>query len=553
MLRASCAARIARCQDSLRHVQPEAVRQWHSVVLSSFTSFSPEIPTSPPAKVSLTEVTQVLKIQCHCPACGQSFGSTHALHVHIGKAHPELQFRKERNTTLKNKRVDDFRKHSVCGRPQCRHCGKKFHGWPAFMGHFSQRACPILYQTHIISATMREECPESIGVSATTGEVEQAHSLPAQGAFAPGELTVEPAYPPPPTPLFHRPALQALANQGDLKLLAAAMADCQRSLSDVVSRGGPASAAAQGGGGRVCELRVLHEDASEGQPAASHNRASLAGDSQDLLDMDDEAGRPKRAAPATALGATPVPLTIGEQPAKYTRGEAKGDTKGDQRNEAGAAEANEQAAAAPAMGQLEQRLSPVARQAGGKPRSKDEEIAALRELVKALARLALRMEDSLAITMLDSEFVIFLQTSVTENPWSITDSLFKVASSWKSQKDSQPETLTQPLRSILFHAMVTGLQLQLAQMEENEQVRQRAQEMGLLESGDVYPYLQWSAEHKKHVKANLEPLEPYAHADVKVNVELMLRLSIFPNTISRFHALRRHTESLSSEVLYPSC
>ena len=90
------------------------------------------------------------------------------------------------------------------------------------------------------------------------------------------------------------------------------------------------------------ELRVLHEDASEGQPAASHNRASLAGDSQDLLDMDDEAGRPKRAAPATALGATPVPLTIGEQPAKYTRGEAKGDTKGDQRNEAGAAEANEQ-------------------------------------------------------------------------------------------------------------------------------------------------------------------------------------------------------------------
>ena len=195
----------------------------------------------------------------------------------------------------------------------------------------------------------------------------------------------------------------------------------------------------------------------------------------------------------------------------------------------------------------------MARQAGGKPRSKDEEIAALRELVKALARLALRMEDSLAITMLDSEFVIFLQTSVTENPWSITDSLFKVASSWKSQKDSQPETLTQPLRSILFHAMVTGLQLQLAQMEENEQVRQRAQEMGLLESGDVYPYLQWSAEHKKHVKANLEPLEPYAHADVKVNVELMLRLSIFPNTISRFHALRRHTESLSSEVLYPSC
>ena len=227
MLRASCAARIARCQDSLRHVQPEAVRQWHSVVLSSFTSFSPEIPTSPPAKVSLTEVTQVLKIQCHCPACGQSFGSTHALHVHIGKAHPELQFRKERNTTPKNKRVDDFRKHSVCGRPQCRHCGKKFHGWPAFMGHFSQRACPILYQTHIISATMREECPESIGVSTTTGEVEQAHSLPAQGAFAPGELTVEPAYPPPPTPLFHRPALQALANQGDLKLLAAAMADCQ--------------------------------------------------------------------------------------------------------------------------------------------------------------------------------------------------------------------------------------------------------------------------------------------------------------------------------------
>ena len=178
-------------------------------------------------------------------------------------------------------------------------------------------------------------------------------------------------------------------------------------------------------------------------------------------------------------------------------------------------------------------------------RNKDDEIQRLKHLLQAMARLVLRLEDSLAITQLDSEFVIFFQTGVTKNPWSITDPLFRVASNWKQQKEADPASLSQPLRSILFHAMVTALQGQLEQVEKDPAVRQRATELGLLED-ETYPYLQWDAERRQHQKASMQP---YSQADLRANVNLMLQLSIFPNTVARFHALRRHTETLTSEVL----
>ena len=137
----SCVKRVHIARQAVGHIQPSRVHQWWSLLPSSF-----RLPDAPQGMGIHTEVTQILRIQCHCPECGQSFPSAHALKVHIGKSHAELQPRHEPNPSIKNQRRDEYRRYAVKGMPQCRFCLKKFYGWPQFMGHFHQSACPILHR-----------------------------------------------------------------------------------------------------------------------------------------------------------------------------------------------------------------------------------------------------------------------------------------------------------------------------------------------------------------------------------------------------------------------
>ena len=127
-------ARLAACKRDVSHVQPERVQQWWAAVHSSFQITQLRALGSG----VLTEVTQVLRIHCSCSVCGQSFPSTHALKVHMGKKHPQSQTAHDPNPTIKNKQ------HALGG-PQCRHCLKRFSAWPQSMGHINQQACPILH------------------------------------------------------------------------------------------------------------------------------------------------------------------------------------------------------------------------------------------------------------------------------------------------------------------------------------------------------------------------------------------------------------------------
>ena len=142
LLSEQCAYRLEKCRTATAHIQPARVHQWWTVLQSSFQGSSVSQATT---KCGLTEVTQVARLTCCCKVCGQSFPSTHALSVHIGKQHPETRPSKKLSTKEKNVRVDAYRIHSFRGLPQCRHCMKKFYGWPQLMGHISQQACPVLH------------------------------------------------------------------------------------------------------------------------------------------------------------------------------------------------------------------------------------------------------------------------------------------------------------------------------------------------------------------------------------------------------------------------
>ena len=231
-LHQQCQQRIDNCRESVALLQPQRVHQWWATVLCSLQR--QEVPDSAPAQ--LTEVTQVLRIQCHCSECGQAFPSSHALKVHIGKKHPGLQRRHESNPTIKNRRKDEYRRHALDGLPQCRHCRKKFYGWPQFMGHFSQEACPILHKPRtqpdaksahsLAPAPVVQQSPPAVApveppVASTPADPARVIMEEGVETIGPGDLEALAS----PTPLFYRPALQQLARQNRLGDLAQAIRD----------------------------------------------------------------------------------------------------------------------------------------------------------------------------------------------------------------------------------------------------------------------------------------------------------------------------------------
>ena len=139
----------------------------------------------PGVQTSLTEVTKVLRVRSTCPVCSQQFPSLHAMRVHFGKEHRKDKPKKETTPTVKNQRRDEFRVHARDGLPICKHCNKSFHGWPASMGHFSQEACPVLYQ-----GISREVHPQSLSqpdaqLTVATAGQPQPDQPSAQGVPAP--------------------------------------------------------------------------------------------------------------------------------------------------------------------------------------------------------------------------------------------------------------------------------------------------------------------------------------------------------------------------------
>ena len=129
--------RIDLARDHLGALQPLQVHQWWDVILQQFSQLVEPEPTA----FHLAEVTQVLRMSCACPTCGQHFPSHHALRVHIGKQHaPAKPATSTVPPKLRTVGQEKYRQHALAGLPQCKHCQRKFHGWPEFTSHFATRA-----------------------------------------------------------------------------------------------------------------------------------------------------------------------------------------------------------------------------------------------------------------------------------------------------------------------------------------------------------------------------------------------------------------------------
>ncbi|OLP85191.1 2-oxoglutarate dehydrogenase, mitochondrial [Symbiodinium microadriaticum] len=148
-----------------------------------------------------------------------------------------------------------------------------------------------------------------------------------------------------------------------------------------------------------------------------------------------------------------------------------------------------------------------------------KEIKELKEAMRALSRLTLRLEDAVEVIHLDCEFILFLQTEAAGNEWAITQQLYETAVQWHRQKESNPESLTNPMRNILLYNLYNALLMKLEALEVDKELMDRAKARGLIE-GTTYVYLQWDAATRQHVKAMMQ-----------------------------FHALRKMEDNLNGDII----
>ena len=198
-------ARVQKARQHLSHLHPPLVAQW-LVLLVSETALYKGIPVQ--QRSELTEITQVARIACSCNTCGQQFASFHALRTHIGKRHPEQSIAQTHASYAKRaERRDTHLKFARGGLPQCNQCLKKFSGWPAFMTHFNQRACPVLH------------VPERELEHNASGTEPPPDVTSACGAFEPGG-TLGNALAEEPVPVFQMSSTASVAKTGNVSLIA---------------------------------------------------------------------------------------------------------------------------------------------------------------------------------------------------------------------------------------------------------------------------------------------------------------------------------------------
>ena len=510
--------RIEQSRQNLLHMQSSAVQQRWSQLLSDFA-------------------TQVVRIQCSCDVCGQQFGSFHALRTHVGKAHPELSVALTKSSyPERSARKDDYIRRSVDGRPHCKHCQKQFSGWPAYMSHFNQKACPAFHM------------PSTEGTS-------PADISPAHGTHASGTDTAEDDS----VPIFHRSDTIAIAKQGLIKPLAAHIRGlCRQNYCPEC--------------GVKCKTPMyvsrhatkLHASIKEANPKiidwarncqVPANPCTWCGDSYKtqakahrrwscghLLNrrsalkppgqttLSDDHSSQRGGASQSDAGAqrlcrlrTVNPKHPGCGGLNYSSSSRDGDgllnpvdsaqkRKEDQGNQA-AAQQRTKWPKGPGKGQgynqdkkqkQQQQWWGDSRNHGSSHSSDD-----LKNIVRAMGRLLIRQEDSLSILQQDTQLVVFLKNREQGKPasedWSIVQALFLVGKRWREQKEKSPNQVTQPLRVVLLGSMLDAILNRVKQLETDPALREVAEKRGLVVNG-TFPFLQWDQEKKEYQASSQPPL-----------------------------------------------
>ncbi|CAE7339241.1 unnamed protein product, partial [Symbiodinium pilosum] len=146
-------------------------------------------------------------------------------------------------------------------------------------------------------------------------------------------------------------------------------------------------------------------------------------------------------------------------------------------------------------------------------------------------------EDSISILQQDTQLIVFLKNREQGKPasedWSIVQALFLVGKHWREQKEKSPSQVTQPLRVVLLGSMLDAMLNRVKQLETDPQLREVAEKRGLVDKKE------YASSDQPHLTLK----------EVTESLATLKMLTVHPRVISRFHAMRKLTAEMTSEIV----
>ncbi|CAE7198217.1 unnamed protein product [Symbiodinium microadriaticum] len=166
--------------------------------------------------------------------------------------------------------------------------------------------------------------------------------------------------------------------------------------------------------------------------------------------------------------------------------------------------------------------------------SMEEQEEGIMELLRATARLAIRLEDQQSLDRLDKAFLLHQRTQVPE---CMLEEMFKISETWKEAKASVPPKVTTSLCVILFKSYMSEFQSRLQKIEHVEVTQGLIEQGWLFKQGEelMWRYLAWDTTAQKDIQH--PTLEPQSHATILQAVQTLLELAS-DQTLHRYHATR---------------
>ena len=186
-------------------------------------------------------------------------------------------------------------------------------------------------------------------------------------------------------------------------------------------------------------------------------------------------------------------------------------------------------------GKGKQHRSPVTRDS--------EDSSDLRGLVRHLGHMVLRQAEALNRLEYDTCFLLMLETK--PHPGTVIPSLFKVAASWRKQKEENPAALQQTLRQVMLTCLIKEVQARAELTLKTPSARKEAERLGFLE-GDAWVYQVWDPEKQHNVRDTAR--KPIPLADFHAQAERMLKY-VMGTGLTRFQALRTLTMDLEGQQI----
>ncbi|CAE7817040.1 secG [Symbiodinium necroappetens] len=161
-------------------------------------------------------------------------------------------------------------------------------------------------------------------------------------------------------------------------------------------------------------------------------------------------------------------------------------------------------------------------------------------LVGKMAQLLLRHEDFITGLSQSTSWVLFEGTAP---PLSAVAAQARLGQEWHRMKRDSPESIRQPLRTILFQTWAAELKGRLEAITQEQASKQQALGLQAMEEPDLFPDKKWNAAHR--ALGNIPDRAPLTLKEVLTLLDEAIILVTQEGVLVNYHANRRLQEEMA--------